>query len=202
MSPTYRPPLPDDSAVPPTDRLPTARVGAARPAVRHRAFMGVGVAIIVAAIGCGLVYIGWRTDDTGPNGPGPADEAAGRAPAALETSGPLGQSSPEGLLLHGQFVVAENGNYRTRLTQTGTVTAISTTNITVSSADGFVHSYVVNPHTVVRTSHGDGVAAAISVGEAATVQADETGDAATATSVFHGPTLDVTGRPPAGVPVR
>jgi hypothetical protein len=49
--------------------------------------------------------------------------------------------------LHGEFVVPDgSGGYSTVLTQTGTITAISPTSITVRSADGYSQTYVI-PNT-------------------------------------------------------
>ena len=46
--------------------------------------------------------------------------------------------------LHGEFVVPDGaGGYTTVVTQTGAVTAISPTSITVRSEDGFSQTYVI-----------------------------------------------------------
>ena len=50
--------------------------------------------------------------------------------------------------LHGEFVVSDaNGGYTTMLTQTGTVTAVSATSITVKSDDGYTQIYMISPTT-------------------------------------------------------
>jgi hypothetical protein len=73
----------------------------------------------------------------GPGGPGGQHGAIGSpGPAAV------GSTS-----LHGEFVVpGGSGGYSTVLTQTGTVTAISPTSITVRSEDGYSQTYVI-PNT-------------------------------------------------------
>jgi hypothetical protein len=49
--------------------------------------------------------------------------------------------------VHGEFVVLDgSGGYSTVLTQTGTITAISPTSITVRSEDGYSQTYVI-PNT-------------------------------------------------------
>src|SRR5258708_39143362 len=49
--------------------------------------------------------------------------------------------------LHGEFVVPDGaGGYTTELTQTGSVTAISPTSITIRSEDGYSQTYVI-PNT-------------------------------------------------------
>jgi hypothetical protein len=51
--------------------------------------------------------------------------------------GPGGQSMLANSL-HGEYVVSDgNGGYTTELTQTGTVTAISSTALTAKSDDGY-----------------------------------------------------------------
>src|SRR5262249_47023350 len=52
--------------------------------------------------------------------------------------------------VHGQFVVPKaGGGYQTVDTQRGTVTAVSTTSITVKSSDGFAKTYQVTASTLV-----------------------------------------------------
>lgn len=81
--------------------------------------------------------------------------------------------------LHGSFVVADgNGGYRTQLTQTGTVTAVSSISITAESADGYRHTYAVDDDTAMET--------AITLGSTATIRGTETDGAATATAVAEG----------------
>jgi hypothetical protein len=199
----HRSQQPDDSSVPPPDQ---GRVRAGNPLMRHRAVIGVGAAFVVAAIGGGLVYFGWRTDDAvtpPPQAAGGLSAGVGPAPV-FETAG---HDSPDGTLLHGEFVVADHGGYQTRLTQTGTVVSASASAFTLSSADGFTRRYAVGPGTVIRNGEGAGAAAAaIAVGESATVQAEEAGGAVTATAVLHGSPLDlrsgVARRAASGMPVR
>src|SRR3981081_2904206 len=63
-----------------------------------------------------------------------------------------GTSAVDSTSLHGEFVVPDGaGGYTTVLTQTGTVTAISPTSITVRSEDGFSQTYVI-PSTAGNAS--------------------------------------------------
>jgi hypothetical protein len=68
-----------------------------------------------------------------------------------------GKGGPMGHALHGEFVV-RNGTdaYRTIAVQTGTVTAISKTSITVKSADNFSKTYAVSENTLVNAGR-DGI---------------------------------------------
>ncbi|GIM93883.1 hypothetical protein [Paractinoplanes toevensis] len=69
----------------------------------------------------------------------------------------IGQGGPGGTqnaatALHGTYVVSDgNGGYTTQLTQTGTVSTISGTSITVKSDDGYSKTYVISTSTTVGT---------------------------------------------------
>jgi hypothetical protein len=80
--------------------------------------------------------------------------------------------------LHGEFVVADGaGGYTTQLTQTGTVTAISPTSITVRSEDGFSQTYVI------PTTAGNAGAPPFAVDDQVVVRATRTGQTATVTNI-------------------
>lgn len=100
----------------------------------------IGVAAVIAALGGAVIY---AATDGGPGQPfGPAHAAPGGqiGPPAGAMFGP-GPDTPS---VHGEFVVADaNGGYSQVLTQTGGVTALSGTSITVRSADGFVETYAM-----------------------------------------------------------
>jgi hypothetical protein len=84
--------------------------------------------------------------------------------------------------LHGQLVVAKpGGGYQTVDVQTGQVTAVSTTSITVKSSDGFSQSYAVAASTMVDAQR-DGIGS-VKVGNQAAVVATVSGSAATASSI-------------------
>ncbi len=84
--------------------------------------------------------------------------------------------------LHGQFVVGKSGGgYQTIDVQNGQVTAVSTTSITLKSADGFTNSYVVASSTLVDAQR-DGIGS-VKVGNQASVQATVSGSTATAVSI-------------------
>lgn len=74
---------------------------------------------------------------------------------ALGALGALGhlKTGMFGGVLHGQAVVrAADGTFSTVHGQTGTVTAVSATSITVRSDDGFSKTYVVTPDTRVNAA--------------------------------------------------
>jgi hypothetical protein len=84
--------------------------------------------------------------------------------------------------LHGVFVVGKSGGgYEIVDVQNGQVTAVSSTSITLKSADGFTKSYVVTSSTRVDAQR-DGIGS-IKVGNQASVQATVSGSTATAISI-------------------
>jgi hypothetical protein len=86
--------------------------------------------------------------------------------------------------LHGEFVVQKDGGgYQTIATQSGSVTAVSSTSITVKSTDGYTRTYVVNADTKVNR---DGKIADIKTGETVRIRAVVSGDTATADSIDDG----------------
>jgi hypothetical protein len=97
--------------------------------------------------------------------------------------------------IHGQFVTPKaGGGYQTVDTQRGTVTAVSTTSITVKSGDGFTKSYRVTSSTNVDAKR-DGIGS-VKTGQTVSVLATVSGSTATATQI-----LDFTALPkPPGMP--
>ncbi|HTS99547.1 MAG TPA: hypothetical protein VMI33_23295 [Streptosporangiaceae bacterium] len=84
--------------------------------------------------------------------------------------------------LHGQLVVGKpGGGYQTVDVQNGQVTAVSTTSITLKSADGFTKSYAVTSTTLVDAQR-DGIGS-VKVGNQASVLATVSSGTATATNI-------------------
>lgn len=84
--------------------------------------------------------------------------------------------------VHGEFVVPKSGGgYQTIDTQRGNVTAVSTTSITIKSADGFTKTYPVTSGTIVDSKR-DGISS-IKVGDQAAIAATVSGSTATATNI-------------------
>ena len=107
--------------------------------------------------------------------------------------GPMfgGMFDPGGMLglggmfgaVHGQYVAPKSGGgYQTIDFQNGKVTAVSSTSITVRSADGYVHSYVVNSSTTVDAQRS-GISS-VKVGNEVSVQATVSGSTATAAQII------------------
>jgi hypothetical protein len=93
--------------------------------------------------------------------------------------GPFG--APFGAI-HGQFVAPKpGGGYQTIDTQRGTVTAVSTSSITVKSSDGFTKTYQVTSSTNVDAQRA-GIGS-VETGQTVSVLATVSGSSATATQI-------------------
>jgi hypothetical protein len=85
--------------------------------------------------------------------------------------------------VHGQFVVPKSGGgYQTVDTQRGSVTAVSSTSITVKSADGFSKTYQVTSGTIVD-AHRDGISS-IKTGQQVAITATVSGSTVTASNII------------------
>ncbi len=83
-------------------------------------------------------------------GGGQGGTVAGGAPER----GGMGGFAPGGTgslvaALHGEYVVLQDGAYVTQYEQTGTVTDVTSTAVTVESSDGFTRSYLLGSDVVV-----------------------------------------------------
>jgi hypothetical protein len=97
-------------------------------------------------------------------------------------AGPLGLAGPLGAI-HGQYVAPKSGGgYQTIAFQNGKVTAISSTSITLRSADGYTHTYVVNSSTTVNAQRG-GISS-IKTGNEVLVRATVSGTTTTAAQII------------------
>ncbi|HTI73756.1 MAG TPA: hypothetical protein VL634_02105 [Mycobacterium sp.] len=142
----------------------------------------VAVAAVIAALGGAAIYaaaagsshsFGAPHQAFGPGG-GPPGGPGGQH-GAIGGPGPADVGATS---LHGEFVVPDGpGRYTTVLTQTGTVTAISPSSLTVRSEDGFSQAYVipstagnagppfaVDDHVVVRATRNGQIATVTNIG--------------------------------------
>jgi hypothetical protein len=99
---------------------------------------GLAAALIVAAVGAGA-----QTPSPSPTAPAQKAPGFGRH---FRGFGGFGF----GGALHGEFTVpGPNGGYQTLAMQTGSVTAVSGSSVTVKSDDGYTKSYIVDGNTLV-----------------------------------------------------
>jgi hypothetical protein len=149
----------------------------------------VAVAAVIAALGGAAIYAATEGNSHSFGAP---HQAFG--PGAGMPGGPGGQHGAMGgpgpaavgaTSLHGEFVVPDgSGGYTTVLTQTGTITAISATSISVRSEDGYIQTYVI-PNT-------GSAGAPFAVDDQVVVRATRDGQTATVTNI---------GNPPQGGPL-
>jgi hypothetical protein len=101
--------------------------------------------------------------------------------------GPFGLGGMFGAI-HGQYVAPKpGGGYQTIDFQTGKVTAVSSTSITLRSADGYTRSYAVTGSTMVNAQRG-GIGS-IKTGNEVSIQATVSGGTATAARIVDLSTL-------------
>jgi hypothetical protein len=122
-------------------------VEAGLPPRRSRFGFGAGVVAGVLAAGVAAVLIVATLGAAGAQTPTPTPSQ--RLPG--KGFGHLGHGfGGFGGALHGEFTVpGPNGGYQTMAMQTGTVTAVRSSSLTVKSADGYSKTYVVDGNTLV-----------------------------------------------------
>jgi hypothetical protein len=104
----------------------------------------------------------------------------GRISAVPGPPVPFGFGPPGAI--HGQFVASKpGGGYQTIDTQRGTVTAVSTSSITVKSSDGYAKTYQVTSSTNVDAQRA-GIGS-VKTGQTVSVLATANGSSATATQI-------------------
>jgi hypothetical protein len=140
----------------------------------------VGVAAVIAGLGGAAIYAATGSDSPQMGAPHHA-AAPGTMPGGPPGIGAHGPGTDSAPPLHGEFVTPDgSGGYTTVLTQTGTVTAISSTSITVRSDDGYTQAYVV--------PSGPGSATPpFAVDDPVTIRATRTADTATLTNISNPP---------------
>jgi hypothetical protein len=156
----------------------------------RRPYVVAGVAVVALLGGAGAALAASNSGTPARSSNSVAASPA-TSPAPGGMPGPAGPAHRIGFrmgggglfgALHGQLVVPKSGGgYQTVDVQSGQVTAVSTTSITLKSADGFTMSYAVASSTIVDAQR-DGIGS-IKVGDQAAVVATVSGSTVTATSI-------------------
>jgi hypothetical protein len=146
----------------------------------RKTIAAVAIAVGITGAGGAAIYAATNNDSSdqggGPGGMG--GPGGGRGPGGQGGFGRGMEAS-----LHGEFVVSDgSGGYLTELTQTGKVTAITSTSMTAASEDGFTQTYTIDASTVVPT----GKLSDIVKGDTVSVVAKKSGNAATASTLIEG----------------
>jgi hypothetical protein len=135
----------------------------------------VAVAVASAGITAGVMAATGDSSSSTTNGPG---GGTGQGGPGGNGSGGNAQASA----LHGSYVVSDgSGNYTTELTQTGTVSAVSSSSITIKSADGYSKTYVIASSTTV--DNGSDKISSVVKGHTVSVIATSADSKVTATSI-------------------
>jgi hypothetical protein len=123
------------------------------------------------------------TPSASPSAGAKGDGARPRPPKGLRPGGRPGPGMLDGRgALHGEFVVPNGSSgFRTIVVQRGEVTAVSATQITVHSKDGFTTTYAVTADTLVNAAR-DGIAT-IKKGATVNVAATKAGNKITAVHI-------------------
>jgi hypothetical protein len=125
-----------------------------------RAALAGGVIAVLALVGGGIAFAASSSSSstTTPPTTTPAHPFAPRGFGGFggfRGFGPAGLPGGLGAVVHGQFTVrAPSGKYQTVDVQVGKVTAVSSTSLTLTSTDGYTHTYVVTASTVVDAQRG------------------------------------------------
>jgi hypothetical protein len=142
--------------------------------------IAAAVAVVIVAggtIGVIAATNHGTTTAAGPGGGGPGGFGGG----GRFGGGPGGAAFGLANALHGDFVVSVNGALVTDRLQTGTVTSVSATDITLKSTDGYTQSYVINSGTTV--DNGANTIGDVAGGNTVTVIAALSGSTATANTI-------------------
>ncbi|MGW4060982.1 hypothetical protein ACWEGE_22045 [Amycolatopsis sp. NPDC004747] len=147
--------------------------------------IAAGIAVVIAAGGGAAIWAGTSNADNSAQGPGGfGGPGGGPGGGQFRGQGP-GGGFGGGMAalreaLHGDFVVADSsGGYTTERLQTGDVTELSATSVTLTSKDGYKQTYALDSST---QKTGD-----VKTGDTnVTVVAKVDGQTATATSLGKG----------------
>ena len=148
-------------------RPASKRPASKRPRSWRRGIMA-GVTVAVVAGGAGLAVA--------------ASSSGTPANAAVATASQVHPGWGHGMaIVHGQAVLAKpGGGYQTIDYQRGTVTAVSTTSVTLKSSDGFTMSYAITDSTILG-AHRGGIGS-VKAGDTASVVATVSANGKSATA--------------------
>ncbi|SDP15970.1 hypothetical protein SAMN04487905_102209 [Actinopolyspora xinjiangensis] len=118
---------------------------------RTLAVVAIALAVGVAgSVSVTAITSGAGSERTGGPGGGAPGVGGGGGFGGMGQPGGAGSTSVLSDALHGEFTVeTEQGTYRTKRLQRGTLTAVGDTSVTVRSGDDYRREYAVNSETVV-----------------------------------------------------
>lgn len=166
--------------------IPAAEERPRHPWSARKIALSAAVAVVIVAGGTVGVIAATNSSAAqtggGPGGfgGGPGGGFPGGGGGGFPGGGPAGALGLSDAL-HGDFVVNDNGSYVTDRLQTGTVSAVSATDITVASVDGYTQTYTINASTSV--DQGSAKIGDVAKGNTVTVIARLSGTSGTATEI-------------------
>jgi hypothetical protein len=144
--------------------------------------ISAAVAVVIVAGGTvGVIAATNHSSTTAGGGPGGGPGGRFGGPPGGFRGGPGGAAGGLANALHGDFVVSGSSGYTTDRLQTGTVTAVSATDITLASVDGYTQTYQITSGTTV--DGGSDTIANVAKGNSVTVIAALANNTATATTI-------------------
>ncbi len=166
-----------------------------RDRVRHapRAAVIAGLVAVLAVGGAGVAFAAGSgssstssasstSSTTTPNAKGPHGPFGRGGPGPFNGLGRFGLGGfAGGGVLHGTVTIRSGSGYKTVDIQTGTVSKVSSTSITVVSSDKYSQTYVVTSKTLVN-SQAAGIGS-VTVNDQVSVEATVSGTTATATNI-------------------
>ncbi len=138
----------------------------------------------VGVIGVGSVGVAMAAD-SGSASPSPSASSSAN-PGDPPGAGHQKLHSLRSRALHGEFVVQTKDGVKTVELQKGTVTAVSTTSVTVKSSDGFTVTWTINDQTKVRKDKAPATSADITSGVQVRVVGPKDGSTTTARLIAIG----------------
>lgn len=120
--------------------------------------LAAGAAALLALTGAGIAFaVSGPSKSSAASGPTStsAPTSASTLPVRPHMKGPrgfgpmFGPGVGGGRVIHGDYTIQTPSGHEEVLVQTGTVSDVSSTSITITSSDGYSHTYVVAPTTVV-----------------------------------------------------
>jgi hypothetical protein len=131
--------------------------------------IGGATMVLAAGIGGGVAYA--ANDSTPGTGTAAHTTAAITGKATANTTATAKRKTRPLLrrALHGQFTVKTKDGFRTVQVQRGTISAVSSSRITIVSADHYSHTYVLDAKTRVRVDKQHSTASKLTKGAHASI---------------------------------
>ena len=123
--------------------------------------------------------------------PAPMMHRFGERLRGMGPDGPMGPGGGFGIdrgdVLHSSATVkTPDGSTKVIVTQSGTITDVADSSITVKSSDGFVASYTVDKNTRISLNGTDGTASSLKKGDTVHVSGTKSGSTTHASAVMDG----------------